>query len=263
MSRFAPSPRLHGGPVRIARDAWLPWAGVVGLVALVAVVPVAVTTRSNIALLALAGIMGLVAIVMIGPELCICFGLLIGLGLAPFLDPVRLAAGGIPIWLFGFALAAMVMFAVFAIRALEGASASPVQPSVLLWLLFALLAFTVIRFAQSSPMDTPSLAAPFVVLPLAALLTFAWLLHDDALVQLQRVLPIVIALVTAWALMYIAGAGGCGACQQWVSTYGTGRGCSALAAGSTPGARRRSSRSSCSPRRARCASRRRCGSASP
>jgi len=199
----------------------------VGLAALAIalLVPVAVGTQSMPALGALGMLTITVGIVVFGAEVWICLAGLVALGLFPFIDPLGVAAGNAPYWLFGFALAGGLMVATFVARTLAGESMVRPQLGVLLGLTAALFLYTFVILSQSSPLEVPTLAAPFIALPLGALLTFMWLLHDEALVQVQRALPVVIVAASAWAFMYVVGSTGqCSACQQWVGTYGTNAG---------------------------------------
>ncbi len=161
-----------------------------------------------------------VALAVVGPDLMICLGMLVGFGLAPYVDPIALTAGGLPVWLLGFLFAAGLMLIVFASRSLAGEPLARVQPSLLLYLLVVLFVYTFVQMGQSRPMEAPSIAAPFVAFPAAALVTFVWLLHEQTLARFQRLLPVVVALVAAWALAYCAASAGvCSTCAGWVSSY--------------------------------------------
>lgn len=229
MMRVAPEltvDRFHGLRQRIAPSSALRWRIALifaaGGVALFAALAATVALSSPLPLL---GLLALAfALVLVGPEVCISVALLLGCGLAPFVSPMQVAAGGIPYWLLGFGLAAGLIVAVAVARWLAGEPVALMQPSVLLWLALALLVYSVARLAQSSPMDAPSIAAPFVALPLGALLTFVWLMHDRALEGLQKAMPVVIAIVLAWTVMYILGAAGFGIGQRWVGTVNTNTG---------------------------------------
>lgn len=226
MTRSAPDARLSGlrswlGPARGGLE--LPLA--IFVAGVCALVVVAATTRLSSPAPLAALLVVVLAIALVGTERVIAVGLLLGCGLLPFLQPANVAAGGFPYWLLGFVLAAGLMVGMFVARLLADEPIARVQPSLLLWLALVLLVFSTLRMAQSSPFDVKSAAAPFVVFPLAVIVTFLWLLHERTLEMAQRTLPIVVAVVGAWTVMYIFGSTGkCAPCSQWVGTLSTGEG---------------------------------------
>ncbi len=179
----------------------------------------AATRGSSMTVVVLGLTVGVLALACFGAESCICLALLVACGLAPYVNPEKLAGGGMPYWLIGFGLAAVLMLGVAAVRAINGESAARVQPSTVLWLAGALLLYTLVILAESQPLEIKSLAAPFLSFPLAAVVTFVWLLHERAVDNIRRALPMVIVIVAAWAIVYSLGsAGGCATCQHWVGT---------------------------------------------
>lgn len=179
----------------------------------------AVATRGSSLTVVLGLMVGVLALACFGAESCICLALLVACGLAPYINPEKLAGGGLPYWLIGFGLAAVLMLGVAGVRAMNGEPAARAQPSAVLWLAGSLLLYTAVILEQSQPLEIKSLAAPFLAFPLAAVVTFVWLLHERAVDNVRRALPMVIAIVAAWAIVYILGsAGGCASCQHWVGT---------------------------------------------
>lgn len=151
-----------------------------------------------------------------GPELLIVLSLLAATGLLPFVDPTATAFGSIEAYLLFFGLAIVTMLGAWCARLLAGKPSWPLRPNVVIYGTLALLAYVVLAMVASNPLSQPSLAAPFVEFPVMAIVTYLWLSHEDALTGLRRVLPIAVAIVTAWTVSYIAGAGGCGVCREVV-----------------------------------------------
>lgn len=213
-ARFA----RHGSSAGTYPRRGLPIAGA----ALIAVVVAYGSTKSLIVPLLLLG--GIVGFVLLGPEVCICLCVLASLGLMPFLDSVDVGPSRLPYWLISFGLAAMIMLGGFAARSLSRARLAPTQPGLLLWLLIFFAAYTLLQMEQSDPMSAPSIATPFIAFPLAGLVTFVWLLHDRPVATMQRLMPLVIALIAVWALMYVFGSAGCSVCRSYVGTYQSNHG---------------------------------------
>ena len=129
---------------------------------------------------------GILAFVLLGADVCICLCVLSSFGMMPFVNSVATGPSRLPYWLISFGIAAIIMLAGFAGRALAGERVAPFQPGVLLWVLLLFAAYTLLQMQQSDPMSAPSIATPFIAFPLAALVTFVWLLHDHPLSTLQK-----------------------------------------------------------------------------
>jgi hypothetical protein len=151
-----------------------------------------------------------------GPELLIVVALLGATGLVPFVDPNSTAVGSIDVYLFLFGVATVTMLAAWCARVLAGRPSWPLRPSFLIYGTLALLAYVLLAMVASDPLSQPSVAAPFIEFPLMAVVTYLWLSHDEALAGVKRVLPVTLAIITAWMVSYIGGAGGCGVCRDAV-----------------------------------------------
>jgi hypothetical protein len=187
-------------------------AGAVGLALLLAAATVAVPIQ-----LLLPGVALVAGIAVLGPEFLIVVALLAGTGLLPFLDPGASILPGVKGYFFFFLVAATTMIVTWGARVLAGRPSWPLRPNVLVLGTLLLLAWVGLVLGASDPFSQPSLAAPFFEFPAMAVVTYLWLSHEDALAGLRRVLPIAVAIVTAWVIGYIAGAGGCGVCKDAVS----------------------------------------------
>jgi hypothetical protein len=210
-------PRVAPGPGSDVRRVLI-----LGAAALVAVVVAAAATKSVLVPLVLIG--AIVAFVLLGPEVCICLCVLASFGLMPFVNSVATGPSRLPYWLISFGLAAVIMLIGFAGRALAGERVAPIQPGVLLWTLAVFAAYTLVQMQQSDPMSAPSIATPFIAFPLAGLVTFVWLLHDHPLTTMQKLMPVVVIVAAAWAVMYVFGSAGCSVCQHYVGTYQSNHG---------------------------------------
>jgi hypothetical protein len=158
------------------------------------------------------------ATLVLGPELIVVAAFLAAFGLVPFVDPDEVLAARLPVWVVGFAIAATTMTLTWLARRTQ--SAPDVRPAwnLLNAALVVLLVYSGFRLAAAEPLAFPSLAAPFVVLPLCALITYVWLSDRDALEGLRRAMPFGLAVVAAWCVAYLgAGATDCGPCREWVS----------------------------------------------
>ncbi len=163
-------------------------------------------------------------VVVFGFEVLIALAVLGGVELLPFIDTSAFVIGRIPVWLFMFTVASALMLVAWGWRVLARRPRRPIEPNLLLILIAVYLVYTVIRLGASQPLTVPSLAAPFVTLPLAALIIYLWLSHDDALRGLRRALPVVLVLLAIWAAAYIAGSAGCGICRAYVVTSQSNQG---------------------------------------
>lgn len=158
------------------------------------------------------------AVVLVGVELCIAGAWLASFGLFPFID-ADLRVNGLPLWLAGFGVAALLMVAACGIRQLQGKPSHPVPSSALLGGVLALLGYTIVRLAAGSPFSVPTLALPFLLLPIAAVVTPLWLSHPSTLAGLRRAAPFVLGALGVWALALVLGSTGrCSACLQVVSS---------------------------------------------
>jgi hypothetical protein len=167
-------------------------------------------------MLLLAALATAAAVIVFGPELLIMLSLLAATGLVPFVDPTATAVGSVTVYLLLFGIAITTMLAVWCSRVLAGKPSWPLRPNLLIYGTLALLAWVVLVMVASDPLSQPSLAAPFIEFPVMAIVTYLWLSHEQALNGLRRVLPIAVAIVTAWMVSYIGGSGGCGVCRDAV-----------------------------------------------
>ena len=202
------------GRSRLSLPIALTWVAAVALALVVAASIFVLPTP--LVLVPIAAVGAVVAV--FGYESLIALSLLGAAGLLPFLDTGAFAVARVPVWALLFALACGLMLLAWSTRVLARRPAHPLEPNLLLVLIVVYFAYVIIRLAASQPLSLPSLAAPFVAFPLAALITYLWLSHDEALAGLRRALPLVVALAVAWAAAYIAGAAGCDVCRTYVDT---------------------------------------------
>lgn len=212
LRRRAPRARAQGGAA--ISPMLLVWALAVALALAVAAAIFVLPTP--LALIPV-GVLGAI-IAVFGYESLIALSFLGGAGLLPFVDTGGFVVANIPFWALFFAAGCGLMLVAWGVRVLTRRPARPLQPSVLLVLVIGYCLYVVIRLAASQPLTLPSLAAPFVAMPAAALITYLWLSHDEALEGMRGALPLVIAILAAWALAYIAGAAGCEPCRAYVDT---------------------------------------------
>jgi hypothetical protein len=165
--------------------------------------------------------------VLLGPELVIAMTLLAAAGLVPFLDTTNTMFSDQKAYFFFFWVAALTMLATWAARVLAGRRSWPIQPNALLIAVLVQLGYVGLVMAATDPLAQPTLTAPFVEFPVMAVATYLWLSHDAAIEGLKRVLPLVVAIVTAWAVAYMGAAltsSGCEPCMTAVSSDHTNRG---------------------------------------
>jgi hypothetical protein len=158
---------------------------------------------------------------LLGPELIIALALLAAAGLIPFVDNEAFVLPGIRAYFFFFWVAVVTMLASWGARSIARRPSWPLRPNAVLIAMVVGLAYVGLVMVASDPLAQPTLAAPFVEFPVTALATYLWLSHDDAMEGLKRVLPLVVAVVAAWALAYMGAAltaGGCDACVTAVSS---------------------------------------------
>lgn len=169
-------------------------------------------------LLAVAAVGVLLLVALFGIEGLIAASLLGACGLLPFADPNAFAVGNIKVYALMFAVGAGAMLLSYSSRVIARKPRWPFPVNAVSVGLVVLLAYIAVVALASSPKEVPALAAPFFILPLAGIATILWLSHEDAEAGLRRALPLVIAIVAAWAIAYDAGAAGCGPCREWVGT---------------------------------------------
>jgi hypothetical protein len=166
-----------------------------------------------------------VGLAVVGTDAAICVAALASFGLIPFVKPDTIVVGGIPVWLVAFAFAAGLMLISWSARHAAGQPAWRLEASGVVLATLALLVYTALRLSVGSPLDIPSLSAPFLAFPLAAVVTFLWLSHPQATANLRKVLPLAAGLVALWAVAYISGSAGlCGECRGLVGTVQEGTG---------------------------------------
>jgi hypothetical protein len=182
-----------------------------------AVVLAAVTVKLP-PLIAIGGIGVFAVVAIMGIEVLIVLGYLGAVGLLPFVDPGIFVLPGVKGYAFFFLIALGGMIAAWFARTFSGRASYPLPVNAMSLGLLLLLSYVVLAALASSPNQVPALAVPFALLPLAGLGTILWLSHEDALEGLQRALPIIVAIVAAWAVAYVLGSAGCGPCRAWVGT---------------------------------------------
>jgi len=161
-------------------------------------------------------------VVVLGPELVIALAMLAAAGLVPFLDTTDFLFADMKGYFVFFWVAVLTMLASWSARVLAGRRSWPFQPNALLIAVLVQLGYVGLVMAATDPLAQPTLAAPFVEFPVMAVATYLWLSHDDAIAGLKRVLPLVVAIVTAWAAAYMGAAltaGGCEPCITAVSSH--------------------------------------------
>jgi hypothetical protein len=174
-----------------------------------------------------AGAALVVGVLVLGPELVIALALLAAAGLIPFLDTTDTLFSDVKAYFFFFGVAVVTMLASWSARLLAGRRSWPIQPNALLIAVLVQLGYVGLVMAATDPLAQPTLTAPFVEFPLMAVVTYLWLSHDAAIEGLKRVLPLVVAIVTAWAVAYMGAAltsSGCEPCMTAVSSDRTARG---------------------------------------
>ncbi len=169
-------------------------------------------------LLAVVAVGVLLLVATFGVEGLILVSLLGACGLLPFTDPNDFAIGNVKAYALLFGIGAGLMLVVYSSRIIARKPRWPAPVNAVSVGLVVLLAYISLVALSSSPKEVPALATPFFVLPLAGLATILWLSHEDAQAGLRRALPLVVAIVAAWALAYDAGSAGCGPCREWVGT---------------------------------------------
>jgi hypothetical protein len=160
-------------------------------------------------------------VVLLGPEVVIALALLAAAGLIPFLDTSDALFSDVKAYFFFFWVAVVTMLATWSARVLAGRRSWPIQPNLLLIAVLVELGYVGLVMAATDPVAQPTLTAPFVEFPLMAVATYLWLSHDAAIEGLKRVLPLVVAIVTAWAVAYMGAAltsSGCEPCMTAVSS---------------------------------------------
>lgn len=159
-----------------------------------------------------------VILALMGAERCIGILLLAAVGCVPFVNSEDVA-GGLPIWLVAAGAALGLMLLTLVARVIARAPAWPAQPSVLGLAMLILLAYVLQRLAASSPLDIPSLTANIAAFAVIAPVTWFWLTHVAASEGLRRAVPMLVIIVAAWCLIWIAGSvGACGQCQAMVGS---------------------------------------------
>lgn len=154
-----------------------------------------------------------------GSEILIVLAWLASFGLVPFVTPEQPLGSRLTLWLVMFCVACALMLFAWAGRELAGRPSHRIAVTPLLALTFVLLAYTLARLSSGSPASVPSLAAPFVMFPVAALVTALWLSHPEAVAGLKRTWPVVLALMLVWCGSYVLGsAGSCSVCRRLVGT---------------------------------------------
>lgn len=169
-------------------------------------------------LLAVAAVGVLLLVAVFGIEGLIGVSLLGACGLLPFTDPDAFATGNVKIYALLFAIGAGTMLVAYSSRIIARRARWPFPLNAVSVGLIVLLAYIALVALASSPKEVPALTTPFFILPLSGLATILWLSHEDAQTGLRRALPLLIAIVVAWAIAYDAGAAGCGPCREWVGT---------------------------------------------
>jgi hypothetical protein len=160
----------------------------------------------------------LAGIVIFGPELIIGLSLVAAAGLVPFLDGTDFIVPQVKGYFLFFWIAVGTMVIAWAARLLAKRPAWAPRPNLLLVLVLVQLGYVGLLMLATDPLAQPTLAAPFVEFPVIAVATYLWLSHEDAVVGVKRVLPILVAIVAAWGLAYVAAAAGCGGCRTAVSS---------------------------------------------
>lgn len=167
-------------------------------------------------MLALVAVAAMVLAAALGVEALIVVCFLGACGLLPYVDPQDFVVDSVKVYALLFAAGAGLMLVVYSTRILTRKSRWPFAVNALSAGLVVLLAYVVLVGLASHPLEVPALSTPFFILPISALATLLWLSHEDAIEGLIRAVPLVVGIVAAWALVYDAGAAGCGTCRDWV-----------------------------------------------
>lgn len=189
---------------------------VLGAVGCIALLLSALMIKAPLVAIAVVGVLLLTA--ALGMEGLIVVSLLGACGLLPFVGANDFVTDNVKVYALLFLLSMGTILVTYSARVLSHKPRWPVPVNALSIGLVVLLAYVGMVALASNPKEVPALATPFFILPLCALGTILWLSHEDALAGLRRALPLVVAIVAAWALAYDAGAAGCGPCREWVST---------------------------------------------
>jgi hypothetical protein len=166
----------------------------------------------------------LLALWAFGLELFIGLTALAGAGFMPFLDAGDNILPQFKVHFIAFVLISAGMVAAWTLRGLAGRPAFRPRWNTVLIGALALATYAALVLVATDPLAQPSLAAPFLQFPVMALITYLWLMHPDALRGVRRALPIVLAFVVVWDVMYIAGSAGCQPCADYVSADSTNDG---------------------------------------
>jgi hypothetical protein len=183
-------------------------AALLSLVAAVAVrdlPPAVVLGVPVVGALALTGIETLIVIVWLT-----CFGLM------PFVDASR-TVGSVPIYVLTFVVGCGLMVLAWGMRRIAARPAVRLRMTPVLAVVLVLLLYTFLRLADGRPQDVPSLSAPFLMFPVAAVVGVLWIQHPDALQGVRKVLPFIYVVLLIWCVAYVAGATGhCAGCETLV-----------------------------------------------
>lgn len=195
---------------------WAPGPIVLGAAGCLALVLSALLIKAPLLAVAAVGVLLLVA--ALGVEGLIGVSLLGACGLLPFTDPNDFAAGNVKVYALLFGIGAGTMLVAYSTRVIARKPRWPFPVNAVSVGLIVLLAYVAMVALASSPKEVPALTTPFFILPLSGLATALWLCHEDADAGLRRALPLLVAIIAAWAIAYDAGAAGCGPCREWVGT---------------------------------------------
>jgi hypothetical protein len=145
-------------------------------------------------------------------------------GLIPGIDPNKFVVPNVKAYAFFFLLAAGLMVLTWCLREIEGKERYQLPANAVSLGLMALVSYVVLVALGSHPSEVPDLTTPFLILPIAGLVTILWCTHPEAIAGLRKALPLVIVLLVLWSLAYDAGAAGCGPCRTAVGTEVTNTG---------------------------------------
>jgi hypothetical protein len=211
---------LSHGLIRRAGGA-LPSATVIAL----ALAAGAALVRSSSPWPPIAAAAAAAGVAVAGIDAAICVSALASFGLLPFVNPELTVTGRIPVWLLAFTVAAGLMLLSWATRQTARQPAWRLTPSAVAIATVALLAYTAGRLGAGSPLDLPSLSAPFPAFPLAALVTYLWLSHPQTAASVRRLIPLALGVIAIWAVADVAGSAGvCGECRSLIGTVNQGPG---------------------------------------
>jgi hypothetical protein len=155
-------------------------------------------------------------VLLYGPELVIVLSLLASVSLLPFVDAKETLFANIKLYFAGFCVAGGVMAGTWLLRQLAGRPAFPLRTNGVVVMMLLLLGYVLLVLAATDPLAQPSLAAPFLAFPAIAVATYLWLAHPESLDGIRRLLPLIVLLLIAWAVMDIAGSAGCRVCADYV-----------------------------------------------